>query len=83
MMIHVMQEMTSWLVGMTHWSDVLQTLHWQLPHDWVVLAQQFKETDLGGDVSKAWTQFVKTGQVWAFLVGLILGYMVRALTTYG
>ncbi|PSB20719.1 hypothetical protein C7B65_07265 [Phormidesmis priestleyi ULC007] len=67
---------------MTHWSDLLQ-MHWQLPHDWVVLGQQFKETDIGGDVGRAWSHFVKTGQVWAFLVGLILGYMARALTTYG
>ena len=81
-MIHLMHEMTTWLVGMTHWSDLLQ-MHWQLPHDWVVFAQQFKETDIGSDVGKAWSQFVRTGQVWAFLVGLILGYMVRALTTYG
>ncbi len=81
-MIHIMHEMTTWLLGMTHWSDLLQ-MHWQLPHDWVVLAQQFKETDIGGDVGRAWSHFVKTGQVWAFLVGLILGYMARALTTYG
>lgn len=81
-MIHLMHEMTTWLVSMTHWSDLLQ-MHWQLPHDWVVFAQQFKETDIGSDVGKAWSQFVRTGQVWAFLVGLILGYMVRALTTYG
>jgi hypothetical protein len=42
-----------------------------------------KETDLGGDISKSWQHFVKTGQVWAFLIGAIVGYMAKAFTSYG
>lgn len=83
MMIHIVQELASVGTGVGHWNDILQTVHWTAPHDWVVLAQQIKETDLGGDVSKAWNHFVKTGQVWAFLIGLIIGYMMKAFTSYG
>lgn len=82
-MIHVIQEMTTWGAGVTHWNDVLQTIHWHLPSDWMVLAQQFKEPDFAGDVSKSWNHFVKTGQVWAFLIGMVAGYMVKAFTSFG
>ncbi|WP_202924942.1 hypothetical protein [Myxacorys almedinensis] len=67
----------------THASDALQAIHGHLSDDWLVLAQQFKETDLPGEVGKAWGHFVKTGQVWALLAGLIVGYLARALTSYG
>lgn len=83
MMIHMVQELASVGAGLGHWSDVLQTVHWTAPHDWVVLAQQFKETDLGTDISKSWNHFVKTGQVWAFLIGIIIGYMMKTFTSYG
>lgn len=70
--------------GLFHF-DLLQTLH--IPHpDSDLLAQinsQIKETDLGGDVSKMWKKFVSTGQVWAFLIGTIFGYLVKTFTSYG
>ncbi|KAM3091723.1 hypothetical protein ACKFKG_24785 [Phormidesmis sp. 146-35] len=83
MIIHMVQELTSLGAIAGHWGDVLQTLHWPLPDDWMVLAQQFKEPDFAGDIGKAWAHFVKTGQVWAFLIGLVIGYMVKTFTTYG
>ncbi len=65
--------------------DLLQTFH--IPHhDGDLLAQinnQIKETDLGGDVSKMWKKFVSTGQVWAFLIGIIFGYLMKTFTSYG
>lgn len=27
--------------------------------------------------------FIQSGQVWAFVVGLVLGYLVRSFTSYG
>lgn len=80
MTLCLMQDAHTWLVGLTHWTDALQALHWHLPID---LAQQIKETDLAGDVGKAWNNFVKTGQIWAFIIGLILGYVFRSFTSYG
>ncbi len=83
MMVHVAQEMTTYLAGMAHPADLLPALHWHLPSDWLVLAQQFKEPDISGDVGKAFNHFVKTGQIWAFLIGIVLGYMVKTFTSYG
>jgi hypothetical protein len=75
-----MFDVTNWFVDITHWTDILQVVHWHLPMD---LAQQFKEPDFAGDIGKAWNTFVKTGQVWAFLVGLIMGYIARTFTSFG
>jgi hypothetical protein len=35
--------------------------------------------DLGADVQKAWNNFIETGQVWALLVGLVIGWMVKSI----
>jgi hypothetical protein len=61
----------------------LPAFHWPMSHDSALLAQQFKETNLSGDFSKAWQHFVKTGQVWAFLIGMIFGYLAKTFTSYG
>lgn len=82
MLIGLMQDASTWMVGMTHWTDTLQAIHWHLPLD---IAQFNKplEVDLAGDVQRAFNNFVRTGQVWAFLIGLILGYLFRSFTSYG
>lgn len=63
--------------------DVLTSHHWiQLANDSLVLAQS-TDADLVAEFQKAFKQFVESGQVWAMLIGLIIGYFFRALTTYG
>jgi hypothetical protein len=78
-MIHILHH----LVDGLHWHPMLTTFPALMPDDWVTLAQSVKDTDLMGDVSKAWNHFVKTGQVWAFLLGAIFGYLAKTFTTYG
>jgi len=48
----------------------------------VVLAQQ-TDADLVANVRTAFANFVESGQVWAFVLGIILGYIIRQVTTYG
>ena len=58
--------------------------------DWVtvanthelVLAQQFEQT-LGQDVAAWFENFVESGQVWALVIGFILGYLFKGLTSFG
>jgi hypothetical protein len=38
--------------------------------------------DILGDFQKAFNNFVKTGQVWALVIGLALGYLFRSLTSF-
>ncbi len=47
----------------------------------LVLAQF--EQDLWGDVSGAFNNFVESGQLWALLIGIVMGYLLRGLTSFG
>ncbi|TVQ09258.1 MAG: hypothetical protein EA368_09900 [Leptolyngbya sp. DLM2.Bin27] len=46
-----------------------------------VLAQQFDQ-DILGDIVDIWNNFVDSGQIWAMLFGIVLGYMIRNLTAF-
>lgn len=47
----------------------------------VVIAQQFDQ-DVIGDLGNAVNTFIESGQVWALLIGFLLGYLLRGVTTY-
>jgi hypothetical protein len=54
-----------------------------IPHDGhIVLAQQFQQ-DILGDLTKAFGKFVKTGQLWAMVIGFVLGFVFKSITSYG
>ena len=65
-----------------HLYDVVSQQLLKLPINWTIVAQSVKQTDLAGDVQKAFGHFVATGQIWALLTGLIVGYLFRSLTSY-
>ncbi|MBW4485419.1 MAG: hypothetical protein KME14_23030 [Tildeniella torsiva UHER 1998/13D] len=46
-----------------------------------VLAQQFDQ-DILGDMVEIWNNFVDSGQLWALLFGIVLGYFIRNLTAF-
>ncbi|HEY9880101.1 MAG TPA: hypothetical protein V6D29_16720 [Leptolyngbyaceae cyanobacterium] len=48
----------------------------------IVLAQYFDQ-DFIGDMGKTWNHFVQSGQIWALLIGIVIGYLFRGMTTYG
>ncbi|MEB3233561.1 MAG: hypothetical protein VKJ64_21310 [Leptolyngbyaceae bacterium] len=50
--------------------------------DWTVLAQQF-ETDPFRGIREWFANLVATGQLWALIIGFIIGYFFRASTSYG
>lgn len=51
--------------------------------NYIVVAQTVKDPDVVGNAQVAFNHFVQTGQVWALLIGLVLGYMFRSMTSYG
>jgi len=65
------------LTSMTH-SGIGSQLFW-LPINWTVLAQHIDDPNLLGNVQRAFDHFVQTGQVWALLIGVILGFFVQPL----
>ncbi|MBW4578939.1 MAG: hypothetical protein KME42_05100 [Tildeniella nuda ZEHNDER 1965/U140] len=93
MVIGIIPDVTIGLIDPTYWLDVswldaswanvLQPAHWHLPIDLAAFGDKKLEVDLAGDVQRAFNNFVKTGQVWAFLIGIIFGYFVKAFTSFG
>jgi hypothetical protein len=71
------------VLGQLDFNHLIQADFWPMPDDWSLIATKFKETDLSGDVGKWWNNVVKTGQVWAFLLGAIFGYLAKTFTSYG
>ncbi|MEA5508096.1 hypothetical protein VB735_34445 [Halotia wernerae UHCC 0503] len=68
---------------MNYISDLISQLFWHLPANLMPLAQAIHDPDLIGQIQKAWSHFIQTGQVWALLIGLVIGYIIRNLTSYG
>lgn len=76
-MIHFVLDLSTWLNSAAHLSDFAQSI------DVTILAQEFKQTDIAGNVGQTWNHFVRTGQVWAFVLGIGTGYFVRTFTSFG
>lgn len=60
---------------------ILQTPGTSEPTQSMVLAQQFDQ-DILGDMASLWNTFIESGQVWALLIGFLIGYMLRGITAY-
>jgi len=43
----------------------------------VVVAQTVKDPELLQQIQDGWNNFIDSGQVWALLIGLFLGYLFR------
>jgi len=73
---------TTFIDSFSQGYDPISQLLLKLPIDWTILAQTLKQTDLVGDVQRVFGHFVATGQIWAMITGLIIGYLFRSLTSY-
>ncbi len=49
--------------------------------DWQTIAQQFNQ-DVTKDLAGGWNNFVRSGQIWALLIGLTLGYLFKSITSF-
>ncbi len=61
-------------------TSLYTNLHLNLNMD--LIAQQTKEfnQDVMGDIGKGWNNFVKSGQLVAMVIGVIVGYLFRSIT---
>ena len=69
--------------AMNYFSGVISQLVWQLPVSLTMLAQNVTDPDVIGQMQRGWNNFVTTGQIWALLIGLVIGYILKGLTSYG
>jgi hypothetical protein len=81
--MYMIQDTAPLLIHSAQWTDSLALISWQLPSDFPVLAQNIPATDLGRDIGVWWNNFVKTGQLAAFIAGIVFGYMVKTFTSFG
>jgi hypothetical protein len=83
MVIEGMQAVPAVVNQISPWQDaILGGLNHLFSIDWLGLAQLKTETDLFAQVSGAWDNVVKTGQIWALLIGIVFGYLIKAFTTF-
>jgi hypothetical protein len=72
----LMQLSHQMLTDLSNFGEMAQQLS---AHTWVFA--QYKDT-LGSDVQNAWNNFVTSGQAWALMIGLMVGYFFSKLTSY-
>lgn len=66
---------------MVTWSvDLTQSIgHEALAAAWLLAVE---DPDVLGQMRDMWNVFIESGQVWALLIGLFLGYLFRTFTSY-
>jgi len=66
----------------THLFGVVDSIHSHASVLGQILAEQF-DTDVFRGFREWGSNFIESGQVWALLIGIVVGYLFRGLTTYG
>lgn len=85
MLFHLLQTIPDIAVTMPDVSMWTASVHHGFhisPADWSVVAQQF-DTDVFADFRNFFNNFIESGQVWALIIGVIIGYLLKGLTSYG
>lgn len=60
----------------------LEALSGQFTALGTVLAQMIRDPDVLGQIQRTFHHFIESGQVWALLIGLAIGYLFRSFTSY-
>ncbi len=66
---------------MNYFNDLISQAVY-LPANTILLAQEIHDPDLLGQIQHTWNHFVQTGQIWALLIGVVIGYIFKNLTSY-
>lgn len=84
MVIGALQVIHAHFLNLSHvYNSVGAQSFWRLSLGWLEIAQTIQDPDLLGNWQKAFDNFIQSGQVWALLIGFVLGYIFRGLTSYG
>lgn len=77
LLVNGMEAIASGLNHASHWSDSLPVLLSHFGAKANLLAQQVDDPDILGQIQRAWNNFVKSGQIWALIIGIVIGYVFR------
>lgn len=80
MVLNEMHEIIGLLPNLTHGYDTVSVWLSHSPVNWPVLAQQIRDPKVLDQMQNAFNYFIKSGQVWALLIGLFFGYLIRGIT---
>jgi hypothetical protein len=47
----------------------------------LIVAEQFQNVDILGNMQNGWNDFLRTGKAGVLAIGLVMGYMVRGITS--
>ncbi len=82
MVVEGMQAVPSLVHHISSWNAPLEGLNHLLTIDWQVFAQLQTDTNIFSNFGKSWDHFVKTGQLWALLIGIVIGYLFKSFTSF-
>jgi hypothetical protein len=84
------------LANIAAWSDISQIWIGHFGFDWIanslnhgfdlhweVLAQQQFDTDVFAATRRTVGEFVASGKLWTLLIGIVIGYILKSVTSYG
>ena len=77
MIVSLMPEITAGLTNSINWNDAAHLLVWKSHLSSTVLLGQ--SYDIFADVQKAWNNFVSTGQIGAFFIGIFVGWFIKGI----
>ena len=82
MIIEGMQTVPMVLNHINPGHETLNALHYVTSIDWHGLAQLQTDTNVFDQFGRSWDNFVKTGQIWAMLIGIVIGYLFKSFTSF-
>ncbi len=77
MIVNLMPEITAGLTNSINWNDAAHLLVWKSHLSSTVLLGQ--SYDIFADFQKAWNNFVSTGQIGAFFIGIFIGWFIKGI----
>jgi hypothetical protein len=84
--LDIISDLPTWMTYTNLAADSGHQVLAQLPldnlTDWSLLAQTL-DTDPFRGFRELFSNFFASGQAWAFLAGVVFGYLIRSLTSYG
>jgi hypothetical protein len=83
MVIEAIQTLPTITDTISHLHLAFAGLNAHFQTDWLFFAQDVSNTpDILANLQNAWSNFVKTGQIWALLIGMFFGYLFRSMTSF-
>lgn len=82
MVVEGMQVLPTLVHHISSWHNALAGFHPLFTIDWQVLGQLQTNTDIFSNFGNWWDHFVKSGQLWALLIGIVIGYFFKSFTSF-